>query len=35
MHFDDDLQVGKEIEESEAEIKFMPVNPDTGILQDV
>ena len=35
MHFDDDLQVGKEIEEAEAEIKFMPINPDTGTLQDV
>lgn len=35
MHFDDDLQVGKEIEEAGAEIKFMPINPDTGTLQDV
>ena len=35
MHFDDDLQVGKEIEEAKAEIKFMPINPDTGTLQDV
>jgi hypothetical protein len=35
MHFDDDLQVGKEIEEAEANIKFMPINPDTGTLQDV
>lgn len=35
MHFDDDLQVGREIEEAGAEIKFMPINPDTGTLQDV
>lgn len=35
MHFDDDPQVGKEIEEAEEEIKFMPINPDTGTLQDV
>ena len=35
MHFDDDLQVEREIEKAGAEIKFMPINPDTGTLQDV
>ena len=35
MHFDDDEQVGQEIEEAKAEIKFMPIDPNTGTLEDV
>jgi len=34
MHFDNDPEVGTEIENSKEEIKFMSVNPNTGILND-
>jgi hypothetical protein len=34
MHFDDDPEVGAEIENTAEEIKFMSVNPNTGILDD-
>jgi len=35
MHFDDDEQVGQEIEDAKAEIKFMPIDPNTGTLEGV
>tara|TARA_Y100001938_G_scaffold150178_1_gene239966 strand:- start:892 stop:1404 length:513 start_codon:yes stop_codon:yes gene_type:complete len=33
MHFDDDQEVGDEIQASNSEIKFMSVNPETGTLR--